>query len=171
MAWKPVRYIDDYNSGIKRGRIARPPRSLEAYIGKIYDIEHRTRTLLSVSKEMKDTTPTGASPKEAEEYFDRFIGDIVEEIKFFGIDMRRDSDEFHIALHCVRSAEPAPGVKMLQSLENLETFWNEAVDKASSAKRQSGERLKEYISRYPQTYDLSGILQIAEGSEWTWLIP
>ncbi|KAK1783652.1 hypothetical protein QBC45DRAFT_388288 [Copromyces sp. CBS 386.78] len=38
---------------------------------------------------------------------------------------------------------------MLQSLENLETFWNEVVDKASSARRQSGERLKEYISALP----------------------
>ncbi|CCC09905.1 hypothetical protein SMACR_03461 [Sordaria macrospora] len=144
------RYLEDYESGVGRGRITHPTPYLFEYIDKIFEIDNRVRLLLSASSQMEKTTPTGASPDEAEAYMKRFEISVLKEIMFFKEGMMNDDRRFRTALLRIRS-QPATEAGMLQSLENLEMFWNEAVDKASAAKETAMERVKEYKQLYPET--------------------
>lgn len=161
MASERALHIEDYESGIRSGLITRPPPDLRKYVGKIYEIEDRGRTLSRTVNHIIATTPIRASREDAEQLLDQYIEPISETVEFFREIKTRESHGFLDALHNVRSG-PAVEVKMLRSLEDLEAIWKRAVDDAERALDKSLDELMSHLVHYQV---LEALLVEQEGSE------
>ncbi|KAJ4390240.1 hypothetical protein N0V85_007422 [Neurospora sp. IMI 360204] len=162
MASERALHIEDYESGIRSGRITRPPPDLRKYVGKIYEIEDRGRTLSRTVNHIIATTPKEASREDAERLLDQYIEPILENVEFLReIKKTRESHGFLDALHSVRSG-PAVEVKMLRSLEDLEAIWKRAVDDAERALDKSLDELMSHLVHYQV---LEALLVEQEGND------
>ncbi|KAL0469514.1 Rad4 domain-containing protein [Neurospora intermedia] len=146
MATEHERYIDDYESGVRSGRIAQPPRGLMKFIDKIYEIQNHTCILPARLKELRVATPATASREEAQRIFDQFIDPLGESLRYLLDIVQTAYVDFHFArLRARRSGSP-PAV--LRSLDNLEALWREAIEEAEDVLDAARDDLKYHFAAY-----------------------
>ncbi|ESA42155.1 hypothetical protein GE21DRAFT_8807 [Neurospora crassa] len=157
MATGHERYIDDYESGVKSGRIAQPPRRLMKFIDKIYEIQNHTCILLARVKEIRISTPATASREEAQRIFDESIDPLSESLKYLLDIVQTVYVDFHFArLRAIRSVSPP---KVLRSLDNLEALWREAIEEAEHVLDGALDDLKQHIAFHGVVCGLNDIFE------------
>lgn len=157
MATEHERYIDDYESGVRSGRIAQPPRGLMKFIDKIYEIQNHTCILPARLKELRVATPATASREEAQRIFDQFIDPLGESLRYLLDIVQTAYVDFHFArLRARRSGSP-PAV--LRSLDNLEALWREAIEEAEDVLDAARDDLKYHFAAYGVVCGLNPILE------------
>ncbi|KAK3492817.1 uncharacterized protein B0T23DRAFT_338637 [Neurospora hispaniola] len=146
MATEHERYIDDYESGVKSGRIAQPPHRLIKYIDIIYEMENQTRILSARVQELRVATPATASREEAQRILNQLIDPLSESLRYL-LNIRKT---VYIDFHCarLRARRSGPPPEVLRSVENLEALWREAIMEAEHVLDAALYDLKYHIAFY-----------------------